>query len=74
MGRGRKPGRALSEVYAYYGRHEEIFASVLRDAQVDALCAEFTNPIFQNRKRTWSNAAAEGWDAEGERGERCWPP
>src|SRR5215216_5783474 len=27
--------RALSEVYAYYGHHEEIFANVLRDAEVD---------------------------------------
>jgi AcrR family transcriptional regulator len=61
--------RALSEVYAYYGHHEEIFANVLRDAQVDALCAKFTNPVFQNWKRTWSDAVAEGWDAEGERDE-----
>jgi AcrR family transcriptional regulator len=61
--------RALSEVYVYYGRHEEIFANVLRDAEVDALCAEFTHPVFQNWKRTWSNAVAEGWDTEGERGE-----
>jgi hypothetical protein len=36
---------------------------------VDALCAEFTNPIFQNWKRTWSNAVVEGWDTDGERGE-----
>ena len=61
--------RALSEVYAYYGHHEQIFANVLRDAQVDALCAKFTNPVFQNWKRTWSDAVAEGWDAEGERDE-----
>ncbi len=61
--------RALSEVYTYYGRHEEIFANVLRDAQVDALCAEFTEPVFQNWERTWKNAVAEGWDTEGERGE-----
>jgi AcrR family transcriptional regulator len=61
--------RALSEVYAYYGHHEEIFANVLRDAQVDALCAKVTNPVFQNWKRTWSDAVAEGWDAEGERDE-----
>ena len=61
--------RALSEVYAYYGHHEEIFANVLRDAQVDALCAKFTNPVFQNWKRTWSDAVAEGWDAEGEQDE-----
>src|SRR5215204_1497465 len=53
----------------YYGHHEEIFANVLRDAQVDALCAKFTNPVFQNWKRTWSDAVAEGWDAEGERDE-----
>src|SRR5215216_5526539 len=26
--------RALSEVYAYYGHHEQIFANVLRDAEV----------------------------------------
>jgi hypothetical protein len=61
--------RALSEVYAYYGHHEEIFANVLRDAQVDSLCAEFTDPVFQNWERTWSNAVAEGWDTEVERGE-----
>jgi AcrR family transcriptional regulator len=61
--------RALSEVYAYYGHHEQIFANVLRDAEVDALCAEFTDPVFQNWKRTWSNAVTEGWDAERERGE-----
>jgi AcrR family transcriptional regulator len=60
--------RALSEVYAYYGRHEEIFANVLRDAEVDALCAEFTDPVFQNWERTWKYAVAEGWDKEGERG------
>jgi AcrR family transcriptional regulator len=61
--------RALSEVYAYYGHHEQIFANVLRDAEVDTLCAEFTDPVFENWKRTWSNAVAEGWDTEGERGE-----
>jgi AcrR family transcriptional regulator len=61
--------RALSEIYTYYGRHEEIFANVLRDAQVDDLCAEFTDPVFQNWKQTWKNAVAEGWDTEGERGE-----
>jgi AcrR family transcriptional regulator len=61
--------KALSEVYAYYGHHEQIFANVLRDAEVDDLCAEFTDPVFQNWKRTWSNAVAEGWDAGGERGE-----
>jgi AcrR family transcriptional regulator len=60
--------RALSEVYAYYGHHEQIFANVLRDAEVDALCAEFTDPVFENWKRTWSKAVAEGWDTEGERG------
>ena len=42
---------------------------VLRDAQVDALCAEFTDPLFQYLERTWKNAVAEGWDTEGERGE-----
>jgi hypothetical protein len=36
---------------------------------VDALCAESTDPVFQNWERTWSNAVAEGWDTEGERGE-----
>jgi hypothetical protein len=36
---------------------------------VDALCAEFTDPVFQNWKRTWSSAVVEGWDTEGERGE-----
>jgi AcrR family transcriptional regulator len=61
--------RALSEVYAYYGHHEQIFANVLRDAEVDALCAEFTHPVFQNWKLTWSKSVTEGWDAEGERGE-----
>jgi hypothetical protein len=36
---------------------------------VDALCAEFTHPVFQHWKRTWSNAVAEGWDTGGQRGE-----
>jgi hypothetical protein len=36
---------------------------------VDALCAEFTDPVFQNWKLTWSKSVTEGWDAEGERGE-----
>jgi AcrR family transcriptional regulator len=67
--REERLSRALSEVYTYYGHHEEIFVNVLRDAEVDALCAEFTDPVFQNWKRTWSKAVAEGWDTEGERGE-----
>ena len=67
--REKRLSRALSEVYTYYGHHEEIFVNVLRDAEVDALCAEFTHPIFQNWKLTWSKSVTEGWDAERERGE-----
>jgi hypothetical protein len=36
---------------------------------VDALCVEFTEPVFQNWERMWRNAVAEGWDTEDERGE-----
>jgi hypothetical protein len=41
---------------------------------VDALCVEFTEPVFQNWERMWRNAVAEGWDTEDERGERWSSP
>ena len=57
---------ALTEVYAYYGRTEAMFANVLRDAQVHPLVAEVTAPVLRYWERM-RDVLAMDWEASDER-------
>lgn len=60
--------RALSEVYAYYGRTEAMMSNVLRDAPLDPIAQENMVSFYQYWEEM-RDAIADAFEASGERHE-----
>ena len=59
---------ALSELYAYYGRTEEMMSNVLRDAPLDPLAQENMVPFYRHWE-AMRDTIADAFEASGERRE-----
>ena len=53
---------ALAEIYAYYRRHQQRIANVLRDSQTMAV-----GGVFRDAEKAWAAALLAGWDASAYR-------
>jgi AcrR family transcriptional regulator len=60
--------RALSEVYAYYGRTEAMMSNVLRDGPLDPIMQESMVPLYRHWE-AMRNTVADAFEASGERRE-----
>ncbi len=60
--------RALSEVYAYYGRTEAMMSNVLRDGPLDPIMQESMVPLYRHWE-AMRNTIADAFEASGERHE-----
>ena len=57
--------RGLSDIYAYYGRHDRRIANVLRDSRTMPV-----GGVFRDAEKRWASALLEGWPAHVRRRRR----